>query len=123
MERFHDFLNHSVTIIRDERQTPNFFVEATIISAYAWNIMPVDGIDIERSISTIGRPLRFPMDVALAELPQSVNDSDRATVSYIRNITRDARFAKDIVIWLTEERRERHHKHINSSRCVINGTL
>ena len=51
-----------------------------MIAAYAWNAMPIDGTDICRSIPVIGRPLRFPMDIFLSELPAPINDAARATV-------------------------------------------
>ena len=35
VERYHRFLNHSVTIISDKRKTPKCFVETAIITAYA----------------------------------------------------------------------------------------
>ena len=119
VERYHRFLNHSVTILSNERQTIKCFVEAAMISAFAWNAMPTDGTDIGRSVSAIGRPLQFPMDIAMAEIPDPIDDAGRATVRYMRNISHDARFAKDIVLWLTEERRERHRERVNDSRCII----
>ena len=105
VERFHNFLNHNATIISSARQTHKCFVEVALISAYAWNAMQIDGTDIIRSIPAIGRLLKFPMNVALSELPIPVGDASQATVSYIRQIGRDARFAKELVMWLVEERR------------------
>lgn len=110
------FLNHSVTIISSERQRPKCYVEASMITAYVWNAIPVDSTDIGHSISAIGRPLKFPMNIAISELPEPIDDAGRATVRYIRNIARDAWFAKDIVLWLTEEQ---HRERVNDSRCVI----
>ena len=55
--------------------------------------MLIDGTDIIRSIPAIGRPLKFPMDVVLLEIPIPVGDATQATVSYIRQIGRYARFA------------------------------
>ena len=40
-------------------------------------------------------------------------------VRYIRNIANDTGVAKDIVLWLTEERIERHRERLNDSRYVI----
>lgn len=42
-----------------------------MISAYAWNAMPIDGTDIIQIVPAIGRPLRFPMDIALAPLAKT----------------------------------------------------
>ena len=60
VERFHKFLNHNATIISSARQTHKCFVEVALISAYAWNAMPIDGTDIIRNISAIDRQLNFP---------------------------------------------------------------
>ena len=77
--------------------------------------MSIDGTDIIRSIPTIGRPLHFPMDVAMAELPMPVNDAAKATVSYLRQIGKDSKFSQELVTWLIEERRERYRERINQS--------
>lgn len=58
----------------------------------------MDGIDIGRSISAICSSLKVPMYIALAELPEPIDDARRATVRYICTIAHDARFAKDIVL-------------------------
>ena len=79
-------------------------MEVALISAYACNAMPINGTDIIRSIPAVDRLLTFLMDVALAELPTPVGDTTQATVSYIRHIGRDARFAKELVMRLVEER-------------------
>ena len=60
------------------------------------------------------------MNIALADLSQPVDGASHATVSFIRNITHEDRFAKDSVLWLTEERQKRHRERTNSSLCVIN---
>ena len=62
-------------IIRSIRQTHKCFVEVELISVYAWNTMPIDGTDKIRSIPAISRPLKFPMNVALSELPIPVGDA------------------------------------------------
>ena len=119
VERFHRFLNHSATIIGSARQTNKSFVEVAMISTYAWNSMPVDGKDIIRNIPAIGRPLRFPIDIILSCLPVPIDDDGKATVSYIRKINKDARFTSKLVMWLVEERRERHRERVNQNRNII----
>ena len=59
------------------------------------------------------------MDIAMAELPLHINDSAKATVSYLRQISNDSRFAKDIVTWLIEDRRERHRERVNQTKNPI----
>ena len=57
VERFHKFLNQSTTIFAEERGTPSCFVECGMLSVYAWNASPIDGMDIIRSVPAIGREL------------------------------------------------------------------
>ena len=84
VERYHKFLNHNATILSAARQTHKCFVEVALVSAYAWNAMPIDGTDIIRSIPAIGRPFRFHIDVTLAELPTPTTNTAKSTVAYIR---------------------------------------
>ena len=46
----------------------------------AWNAMPIDGTDNVKSIPAIGRLLRFPMDITIAELSTPINDVAQPTV-------------------------------------------
>ena len=119
VEIYHRFLNHAVTLAATTRETISCFVEAAMVAAYAWNAMLIGGTDIPRSVPTIGRPLRFPMDIAIAELPPPIVDAAKATVSYICNISHDARFSKELVTWLTEERREQHRERVNQGKSPI----
>ena len=59
------------------------------------------------------------MDVALAALPAPITDATKATVSYLHHISKDARFAQELVKWLVEERREHHQERVNVSKKVI----
>ena len=77
-----------------------------MITAYAWNTILVDSTDIGRSISAVGIPLKFLIDIALDELPEPIDDAGQTTIQYICSIAHDTRFFKDIVLWIIEERRE-----------------
>lgn len=90
-----------------------------MIAVYAWNAMPIDSTDIVRSIPAIGRPLRFQMELSIAALPTPINNAARATVRCLQGISSDSRFACDLVMWLTEERRERHRECLNTSKQFI----
>ena len=54
VERFHRFLNRFNTLVSHHRETFTCFVESSMIAAYAWNAMTIDGTDIVRSIPAIG---------------------------------------------------------------------
>ena len=65
-----------------------------MVSAYAWNDMPIDGTDIARSIPAICRPLLFPMNISLEDIYIPINDAGAACVRYIRSISKDAMFGR-----------------------------
>lgn len=119
LERYHRFLNHAAIIVSAIQDILKCFIEAIMLAAYAWNAIPFDGTDIPRSIPAIGRPLKSPMNIAIAELPSPINDATKATVSYIRSIRSDARFAKDLVTWLTEDQHERPRERVNQTHTII----
>ena len=50
VEHLRRFLNKSVTIAAEERDTTNIFVFAGITAGYSWNSAPTNGTDILRSI-------------------------------------------------------------------------
>jgi len=62
--------------------------------------------------------MRFHKDISLANSPDPADDAVVGCVSYIRNINQDAVFVRDIIMWLTEERRKRHRECMNQSRNI-----
>lgn len=109
VERYRRSLNHAWTIVSAARETMKYFVEASMLAAYAWNAMPIDGTDIRRSIPAIGRSLKFPMDITIVELPSPIDDATNATVRYICSICSDSRFVKYLVTWLTDQPNSHHY--------------
>ena len=59
------------------------------------------------------------MYVVLVELPTPVGDAIQDTVSCIRQIGRDTWFAKGLVIWLVDERRQRYQERINDTNKLV----
>ena len=106
VERYHRFDYHVVTLVATTQETRKCFVEASMVAAYAWNDIPINGTDTPRSTPAIGRPIRFHMDMAIAELPHPIDDTSKGTVSYMCSIRSDARFARDL-------------EHINQSKSDI----
>eukprot|EP00957_Ditylum_brightwellii_P152791 11630391-Ditylum_brightwellii.AAC.1 len=62
VERFNVFLNLSLTVFNNDRSTNRTFIEGALMSAYAWNLAPVIGKDISRSLVVLGREYNFPID-------------------------------------------------------------
>ena len=63
VEKIYRFLNKDITITVEDKGTNYICVAASIAAEYAWNSSPIDGTDILRSAPTIGRELRYPLDI------------------------------------------------------------
>ena len=83
IEHFQRFLNKSIAIAAEERGTNDTFVLAGVATGYALNISPIDGTDILRSISAIGRELYFPLDISLNALPKLIQNNGQAVLDYL----------------------------------------
>ena len=64
---------------------------------YVWNSSPIDGTNILRSIPTIGRELRFPLDIDLSALPPIVSNNTESVVSYLHLIDSNRYFVSIIL--------------------------
>ena len=84
VEHFHRFLNKSITITAEDRGTYDIFIPVGIAAGYAWNSAPIDGTDILRSISAIGRELHFPIDINLSALPKLAHNNGQAALDYLK---------------------------------------
>ena len=84
VEYFNRYLNKLVTIVMEDRQSNDVFIPAGIAARYVWNIAPIDGTNILRSTVTIGRDLRFAIDINLSVLPQLTHNNTQSTIDYLR---------------------------------------
>ena len=62
VERFNAFLNKSLRIFCNNRDTTCVFVEGTHLIAYTWNSAPMAETDISRFLVTGGREFQFTID-------------------------------------------------------------
>ena len=99
VERYHKFLNHSQRIATEERGTSEYFVEIGMATAYAWNASPIDGTDIARSVPAIGRELRFPLDISLADIPTPIDNPGESVAAYLRYLQRDVPFSQNTLMF------------------------
>ena len=102
VERFHNFLNHACKIFSEEREC---VVECGMRSAYAWNINPIDGIYIIRSIPAIGREFKIPMDINVTKIPTIIDSTSKIIVTYLSHIQNDVQFSRELLQWLLENKR------------------
>ena len=119
VEKFHRFLNKSVTIAAEERGTTNIFVPASIVAGYAWNSVPIGGTDILRSIPAIGRELKFPLDINLNAMPKLFQNNTNTTIEYIKLTESSRSFSSSILKILIEDRRIAHAERINNYRNLV----
>ena len=90
-------------------------------SQYAWNSATID--NITRSIATVGREFRYPLDVDLSPTPNLNNSYNSALFQYLRNIGSNAVFvfATSVLKILIEEPRTTHQEHHSKSKhpCAL----
>ena len=119
VEKFHRFLNKAVTITVGDSKTLGCFTEAGIVAGYAWNSTPIDGTDIIRSIPTIGRELKFPIDISSTSLPPLISNQTDSVVKYLRLTDSSNHFATEILKIFIEDRRTVHHERINNHQNIV----
>ena len=98
----------------------NLIIQNAKTSQYAWNSVLIDNTYISRSLATIGRELRFPLDVEISPAPQLNNTNNGALFQYLRNMTADLVFALYVLQILIEEHRTSHHNIHNKGKPVCN---
>ena len=88
------------------------------MSQYAWDSSSINDTYIHRSIATVGRHFKLPMNVSLNEAP-SINSTDHSVLySYLRDVSNDSTFATSILQALIEERRTAHRTRWNENRAA-----
>ena len=116
VEHFYRFLNKSVTIAAEDRDTNDIFVPASITASYTWNSVHIDSTDIIRSIPAISRALNFSFDININVVPKLIKNNAQDTLNYL-NFTNSLRhFSSSILEILIEDRRNAHTERINNSK-------
>lgn len=116
VERFNRFLNKVVTIESNNHDTNQMFAEAAHVAAYAWNLAPIDRTDIVCSYAAFGRVFRFPMDVALGDMPTPMTDNATAVTQFLEGMAAGRTVATHILQILREERATAYREQVNETR-------
>ena len=114
IEKSYRFINEDITIVAEGRGTNDVFVTVGVETGYAWNSSHNDGTGILRSVPTIGRELRFPLDIDLSVLPPTVSNNSESVVSYSCITASNRYFAPIVLKILVENRRTGHAERINT---------
>ena len=122
VERYHRFLNKTQAIAGNDRGTHAVYIQNSKTSQYAWNCALIDNTDICRSMASIGRTFRFPLDVELSPTTLLNNECNSTLFNYLWGVSIDSTFSLSILQVLIEERRAAHRERHNTNRiqCSLN---
>ena len=119
VENFNRFLNKSVTIAAEERDTNNIFVPVGIAASYTWKSAPIDSTDILRSIPAIDRELHFFLDISLNALSKLTQNNSQTAFNYLKLTDSSRHFSTSIFEILIENRRTAHAERINNNKNLV----
>jgi hypothetical protein len=104
----------------NKRDTVWVALEALLLLLYAWNLCPVPGTDISRSLVAVGHKFAFPIDYSRSKHWEFT--SSPATVDmYSKLLAKHLTACCKIALLLVQKQREWHRALINSRRqdpCV-----
>jgi hypothetical protein len=120
VERFHSFLNKSVTLATNDRDNiAEVYIPASALACYACNSSPIDGTYIVRSVPAVGREFRFPFDFEYVPSPTLMDDSAGAVHRYLSLAGSNGTFAAEVLKLLLEEKRMVAREKINEGRHQV----
>jgi hypothetical protein len=114
-ERFHVFLNKSLTLFCNERDSIRTSTEGIQLCCYAWNSAPVTGTDFSRSLIVTGREFRFPIEYTPSK-NINLTPSTQSIENYARTQELLLSKSREIFKILIHEHRAMHREYVNSQR-------
>lgn len=102
----------------DNRQSNDVFVPSGIAASCACNSAPIDETDILHSTVTIGRELRFPIDIDSSALLHLTQNNAKSAVNSLRLTDSYRRFSSSVLKILIEDRREFHTGRVNDNNIA-----
>jgi hypothetical protein len=113
VERFNRYLNSGLRVFNNDRDTNRVFLEGAQTLTYAWNSCPVLGTDLSRSLLTVGREFRFPIDFE-ADRRISFEISDREKKLFAENLMDLLMKSREVYLLLITEHRAAHREYRNA---------
>lgn len=89
-----------------------------MISVYAWNASPIDNTDIVRNVPAIGRKVKFPLDISLANIPAPFDIASTKVAEYLCNVENNSTFSRELLAWLLNDRRTQYCERENDKRSL-----
>jgi hypothetical protein len=113
VERLCRYFNKGLRIMTKERDIIQVALEALLLLLYAWNLCPVPGTDLSRSLVAVGRKFAFPIDYSRSKHWELT--SSPATVDmYSKQLAERLTACCKIALLLVREQCEWYRALINS---------
>jgi hypothetical protein len=115
VERVNRYLTKGLKIMCIERDLVRIANEAVLLLLYAWNLCPVPGMDISRSLVAVGREFAFPIDYSSGK-HWELTSSPSTVVTYSKELATCLSACREVAELLVQKQRAYHCKLINAHR-------
>jgi hypothetical protein len=113
VEQFNCFLNAGLRVFNNARESNRVFVEGAQTLTYAWNLCPVIGTDLSRSLLTVGREFHFPIDFETnRQVPYDISDGEKKL--FADNLTDLLLKSREVYLLLISKHRAAHQECRNA---------
>jgi hypothetical protein len=107
------YFNKGLRIMTNKQDTVRVALEALRLLFNAWNLCPVPGTDILRSLVAVDRKFAFPIDY-LCSKHWELTSSPATVDTYSKQLAERLTACRDIALLLVREQRKWHRALINS---------
>ena len=97
----------------NEQDLVSVTLEVILLLLYAWNVCPVPGTDISRSLVAVGQEYAFPIDFSSCK-HWELTSSASTVVSYSKEFATWLSACREIANLLGGEQQVYHRKYVNA---------
>ena len=115
VECLNRYLNQGLRIMRNECDMNRIALEGILLLIYAWNLFPVPGTNISRSMVTVGCEFAFPINFSVSKHVE-VFSAPGTVTSYSKELATRLESCRKIAMLLVKEQHTWHRELINSRR-------
>ena len=98
-----------------ERGTVKVALEGILMALYAWNLAPIPGTDLSRSLVVVGREFHFPIDFSAKKHYELTSDPKKINTFAHQQATL-LLASREIAKILVQEHRALHREFVNARR-------